>query len=110
MEMERFVVLNLLCSTFKLSTAGRDKSIRVESTDIVTCQYREQLVQVLASPDWANRKEPRKKVSAKLLLLGDSYKALIEEKKQPFLGMKTSGTWQLRREGPHSAPTHKLEP
>ena len=59
----------------------RDKSIRVESTDIVTSQYGEQLIQVLARPDlssedgwievyWANRKEPRKKVAAKLLLLG----------------------------------------
>ncbi|KAL6478110.1 hypothetical protein MHYP_G00139450 [Metynnis hypsauchen] len=70
----------------------RDKSVHVESADIVTPQYTKQLVQVLARPDlsnddgWievyqANRKEPQKKVAAKLLLLGDNYKVLIEKKK-----------------------------
>ncbi|KAL7407774.1 hypothetical protein ABVT39_013458 [Epinephelus coioides] len=59
----------------------RDNTIHVESTDIVTPQYRQQLVQVLKRPDlsseegwiqvcWGTRKAPKNKVAAKLLLLG----------------------------------------
>ncbi|XP_072572248.1 uncharacterized protein [Paramormyrops kingsleyae] len=70
----------------------RDSSIHVESTDIVTPQYRAKLVQVLTRPDlssedgwievyFVKRKGPQKKVAAKLLLLGDSYKELLERKK-----------------------------
>ncbi|KAK7888796.1 hypothetical protein WMY93_024356 [Mugilogobius chulae] len=73
----------------------RDNTIHVESTDIVTPQDRQQLVQVLKRPDlssedgwiqvyWGTRKAPKNKVAAKLLLLGDNYKELME-KKQAFL-------------------------
>ncbi|XP_051796450.1 uncharacterized protein LOC127531358 isoform X3 [Acanthochromis polyacanthus] len=73
----------------------RDNTIHVESTDIVTPQYRQQLVQVLKRPDlsseegwiqvcWGTRKAPKNKVAAKLLLLGDNYKELMG-KKEAFL-------------------------
>lgn len=62
----------------------RDNTIHIESTDIVTPQNRQQLIQVLKRPDlssedgwiqvcWGTRKEPKNKVAAKLLLLGGLY-------------------------------------
>lgn len=58
----------------------RDNTIDVESTDIVTPQYRQQLVQIIKRPDvssegrwiqvcWATWKALENKVAAKLLLL-----------------------------------------
>ncbi|KAK7891487.1 hypothetical protein WMY93_023450 [Mugilogobius chulae] len=81
----------------------RDNTIHVESTDIVTPQDRQQLVQVLKRPDlssedgwiqvyWGTRKAPKNKVAAKLLLLGDNYKELME-KKQAFL--KDEDIWLM---------------
>ncbi|XP_078025322.1 uncharacterized protein LOC144463787 isoform X2 [Epinephelus lanceolatus] len=81
----------------------RDNTIHVESTDIVTPQYRQQLVQVLKRPDlsseegwiqvcWSTRKAPKNKVAAKLLLLGDNYKELMG-KKEAFL--KDEDIWHM---------------